>query len=109
LDNASTPSASGGCADASIQACNQRRLHPQHAAATTQRAVIKEVLESNQTLHRSGGRKIYFNLALFVCVVVIKCPNEDTGERDHENISRSIISVPVLMRGTPCAFVQRMC
>jgi len=53
--------------------------------------------------------KIYFNLALFVCAVVIKCANEDIGDRDHENIWRSIISVPALMRSTPCAFAQRMC
>jgi len=53
--------------------------------------------------------KIYFNLALFVCAVVIKCANEDIGDRDHENISRNIISVPALMRSTPCAFAQRMC
>jgi hypothetical protein len=53
--------------------------------------------------------KIYFNLALFVCPVVIKCANEDIGDRDHESISRSIISVPAFMRSTPCAFAQRMC
>jgi hypothetical protein len=38
LDNASTPSASGGCADASIQACNKGAYIPQHAVATAQRA-----------------------------------------------------------------------
>jgi len=58
--------------------------------------------------YRSGA-EIYFNLALFVCAVVIKCANEDIGDGDHETISGSIISVPAIVRSTPCAFAQRMC
>jgi hypothetical protein len=71
LDNASTPSASGGCADASIQACNKGAYIPQHAVATAQRPSSRKRLESNQTL-TEAALKIYFNLALFVYAVVIK-------------------------------------
>jgi hypothetical protein len=71
--------------------------------------IIKEAARIKSNASREGRGKIYFNLALFVCVVVIKCANEDTGERDHENILRSIISVPALMRITPCAFARWMC
>jgi hypothetical protein len=104
LDNASATSDSGGCADA-LKACDNRRSNPLHSVATALRAVIEEGFERL----RCVPQKIYFNLALFVCAVVIKCANEDIGDRDHENIWRSIISVPALMRSTPCAFAQRMC
>jgi hypothetical protein len=109
LDNASTPSASGGCADASIQACNQSRSYPATCLATAQPARHKGSGLNQIKRITAAAPKIYFNLALFVCVIVIKCADEKIGERDHENILRSIISAPALMRITPCAFAQWMC
>jgi len=46
---------------------------------------------------------------LFVCAAVIKCPNEDIGDKDQENISQGIINVAALMCITPCPFAQWMC
>ena len=63
LDDASAPSATGGCADALKSA--------QLAVATALRAVIEEGLERLNAL-AEVCYKIYFNLALFVCAVVIK-------------------------------------
>jgi hypothetical protein len=79
---------------------------PQHAVATAQRVRYKgSGLNRIKRLIEAAPK----NLALFVCVVVIKCANEDIGERDHENISRGIINASALMRITPCAFAQWMC
>ncbi len=85
MDDASAPSATGECADA-LQACDKGTQISTRAVATALSAVIKERLERIKRLTEAAP-KIYFNLALFVCAVVIKCANEDIGDRDHENIS----------------------
>jgi hypothetical protein len=58
---------------------------------------------------RAEAPKIYFNLALFVCAVVIKCVNEDIGDSNYEHIADSTNHAVAFVRGTPCAFAQRMC
>jgi len=81
---------------------------PSHAVATALRAVIEEELERIKRL-KEAAPKIYFNLALFVCAVVIKCANEDIGDSNYEHISGSTNHAVAFVRSTPCAFAQRMC
>jgi hypothetical protein len=56
-----------------------------------------------------GGAENLFNLALFVCAVVIKCANEDIGDSNYEHISGSTNHAVAFVRSTPGAFAQRMC
>jgi hypothetical protein len=51
--------------------CDKGAQIPPHAVATALRVVTEEGLNAS-TPSQKCGYKIYFNLALFVCAVVIK-------------------------------------
>jgi hypothetical protein len=70
LDDASVPSATGECADAPKRVIKGTQDFPR-AVATALSAVTEHTTSANQASQRRG-QKIYLNLALFVCAVVIK-------------------------------------